>query len=156
LPLLVPNPPPPPGFPSVNVTEVTRGGPLTVVNGTGGGPGIWRFQGGTWFNLTAVTSLNRAGTQTSAALPPTAGAYALANPPSGNPNTSGPNPPDYPGPDDDYRIYFPQTNATWSDVALIYTDTNNTPNGGIGPFHPVIYAALGTGAGSVNNGVYWT
>ena len=52
-----------------------------------------------------------------------------------------------------YTFTFPQANATWSDVALIYTDVSNTNNGSRSP---VLYAALGTSSGSASNGVYWS
>src|SRR5262249_19843040 len=67
-----------------------------------------------------------------------------------------PNPPKDPGPDDNYLVFFPQQNATWSDVALVHTDISNTNNGSQSP---VIYAALGTASRPtptlVNNRVYW-
>lgn len=149
------NPPPPPGSPSMTITTINDGGNGRVVNGTTGNAGIWRFTGGnTWFNLTNVVSTNRRTVPTTQGLPPTDEAYALANPgPPPAPNTSGPNPPNSPGPDDDYRMYFPSTNATWSDVALIYTDISNTNNGSRSP---VLYAALGTSTGDINNAVFFT
>jgi autotransporter-associated beta strand protein len=98
------------------------GGP--VVNGTLGAPGVWRFSGGSWFDMTSVVSFNRANT-------PGQGIYQA--PPNGN------GPPGTPGPDDDYRYSFPQSNATWTDLVLV---------------GPALYAALGTATGDVNNGVY--
>jgi autotransporter-associated beta strand protein len=80
-------------------------------------PGVWRFDGTSWFNLTDKVSFNRAtnkGNQTA--------------------------PPDTPGPDDDYRIVFPQLDATWSDLGL---DANG-----------VLFAALGTATGSSDNAVF--
>ena len=50
----------------------------------------------TWFNLTAVTSVNRATMKGQLAAPV---------------NT--------PGPDDDYRITFPATHAVWSSISLV-------------------------------------
>ncbi len=79
-------------------------------------PGVWRFNGSSWFDLTAVVSPNR----------------DPANGVSGAPNTA--------GPDDDFRISFPQTGATWSDLAI---DTTGT-----------LYAALGTAGGALANGVF--
>jgi autotransporter-associated beta strand protein len=75
-------------------------------NGTFGNPGVWRFDGTGWFNLTAVVSNNRATNKGKQGAPP---------------NT--------PGPDDEYRIAFPQFFAVWSDLAI---------SGG------TLYAALGT------------
>jgi autotransporter-associated beta strand protein len=69
-----------------------------AVNGTSGPGvpvGVWRFDGTTWFNLTSVVSFNRKNNKGSQAAPP---------------NT--------PGPDDDYRIVFPQIQASWTDIAL--------------------------------------
>src|SRR5262245_66249052 len=53
-------------------------------------------------------------------------------------------------------MYFPfelNLPASWSDVAVIYTDISHT---NYGSRTPVIYAALGTSSGYVNNAVYWT
>jgi autotransporter-associated beta strand protein len=76
--------------------------------------------------------------------------------------------PGTPGPDDDYRISFPQSGATWSDLSLVYIDPTN-PQTGTAPTPPpvptpsapgedfpvpVLYAALGTPNGSPNNGVF--
>src|SRR5262249_57159675 len=49
--------------------------------------------------------------------------------------------PKTPGPDDDYRVTFPKTDATWSDLVMV---------GG------TLFAALGTSAGRNVNGVYRT
>ena len=49
-------------------------------------------------------------------------------------------PPNTPGPDDDYRLYFPQTNATWSDIAL---DSQGR-----------LFAALGSGPTSPTTSLY--
>ena len=65
-------------------------------NGSGTDAGVWRFNGTTWYNLTGVVSFNRENTT------------SLLNAP-----------PDVPGPDDDYRVSFPQTDATWSDLSLV-------------------------------------
>ncbi len=153
------NPPPPPGFPSLEIVTTRQGQSQKVINGTEGGAGVWRLFNNTWENLTAVVSTKRNSVPTTQSLPPTEGAFAISGP-----NTTGtgnPNPPRTPGPDDDYRITFPSTQATWSDIALIYTDRNNTPNGGVGPAGPVLYAALGTADGGAltpnpNNGIFWT
>jgi autotransporter-associated beta strand protein len=99
-----------------------------AVNGKSGNVGIWRFDGTSWFNLTSVTSTARAtvkSTQTN--LPPV-------------------NPPNTPGPDDDYFAAFPQTAATWSDLSLIYT----TAPGSSGKV-PILFAALGTGMPTPGN-----
>jgi autotransporter-associated beta strand protein len=112
--------------PTIGVQIPVVGGPLTVVNGTSGGPGVWRYMNGAWFNLTAVVSYNRANT-------PGQGTFQAP------PNGSGP--PKTPGPDDDYRINFPQSNATWSDLTLV---------GG------TLFAALGPSRGTANSGVFWT
>src|SRR5205807_555723 len=79
------------------------------VNGTAGtgnlnsptaaNPGVWRWDGAGWINLTDVPSNNRNNT--------------LGQAPFGS------GPPRTPGPDDDYRILFPQRNAAWSDLSLI-------------------------------------
>ena len=115
---------------------------------------------GNWFNMTAVVSLNRATVPTSNSVANTSGAYATGSPGGAAAGTI--NPPNTPGPDDDYRAYFPQAQVTWTDVALIYTDISNTNNGSQSP---VLYAALGTASGTnsatfirtdTNNGVYWT
>ena len=138
-----------PGYPAIVMSTSMEGG-VAVVNGTQGGAGIWRLQGGSWFNLTSVVSSFRSSLATTAALPPAQG----ANPTAGNGSTI----PNSPGPDDDYRMEFPQINAKWSDVALVYTDISNNPNNGSVRGAPVIYAALGTtaGTGGINNAVFWT
>ena len=153
-----------PGYPQVVISTVTEGG-TTDNNGTAGNAGIWRLSpGGTWFNLTSVVSTFRGGTATTQPIAPTQGANPTASP-TGTLATPG-----TPGPDDDYRIQFPQTNATWTDLVLIYTDTSNGPGTPI-PGSPVLYAALGTTPGTgtnlggtfgsinnpaINNAVFWT
>jgi large repetitive protein len=77
-----------------------------------GTPGIWRYDGTSWFNLTSVTSTVR---QTQ-----------FASAPTGTPPVFPP-PPKTPGPDDNYKISFPQVSATWSDLALVYVDVNVLP-----------------------------
>ncbi len=118
-------------------------GTTNVLNGlTTAVPGVYRFDAGGWFDLTAAVSTNRNSVN---------GQAPYDAPTNGN------GPPKTPGPDDDYRIVFPQANATWSDILLL---------GG------TLYAALGesnqpnfvvTGSGpptvvsqAVRNGVYWT
>ncbi|MFO0936548.1 MAG: autotransporter-associated beta strand repeat-containing protein [Gemmataceae bacterium] len=98
-----------------------------------GAPGIWRFDAEGWFNLTGYTSTNREN------LPGNLGA-----------------PPKTPGPDDDYRIEFPQENASWTDLIIIQ---DIEPNGVL--LRTTLYAALGRaidtvmgGAGAVRNAVY--
>src|SRR5205823_4304285 len=95
--------------------------PLKVINGTSGNPGVWRYDvtNQVWLNLTAQVSTTRqSGTSVQATPNPT---------------------PRTPGPDDDFRLSFPQTATTWSDVALVGT---------------TLFAALGNGAGNANDGVY--
>lgn len=100
-------------------------------------PGIWRatitanpttqaYTSATWLNLTA--DANR-----SAVRDATVGQAPFDAP------TSGQGPPRNAGPDDDYRIRFPQTDATWSDILFV----GNT-----------LYAALGeaTETGFSNTG----
>jgi len=92
----------------------------------------------TWYNMTAHVSFNRATTPT-----------GYLGSPLGFPGT--------PGPDDDYRISYPQENAAWSDLALVYADTANwTPLPEPVPREPELFAALGTYTGDWNNGVYHT
>ncbi|MBX9583214.1 MAG: autotransporter-associated beta strand repeat-containing protein, partial [Gemmataceae bacterium] len=87
-------------------------------------PGVWRYDGADWFNLTGGPSPNRLSVP---------GTGDFAAPPAGV------GAPENAGPDDDYRIMFPQTNATWSDIQLIKR--------GFSPFTGasewVLYAALG-------------
>ena len=64
-------------------------------------PGVYRFDGN-WVNLTGTPSLNR---QT-----------VLGGDPF---DADSGGPPQNAGPDDDYRIMFPQSDATWSDILLI-------------------------------------
>ena len=122
-------------------------------------PGVFT---GPWSNLTGVTTPNRKN---------------LAG--------IGPNPfPSVPGPDDDFRIDFPEvglpiqpnlgtvqgnaipTQVTWSSVAVVDEIPANGLGGGVTV--PVVYAALGTGVGSTSpyatdpwptsgtNAVYWS
>ena len=122
--------------------------------GSGGTAGIWRYDGSTWFDLTGTASTVRQtqlGANTTPPVPP--------NPPGSTapPNTTPMerNPPKTPGPDDDYRVSFPQTKATWSDLVLVYEDTQALPTGGEsggpiawanakGPAAPTDTAPLGT------------
>src|SRR4029079_8200103 len=100
-----------------------------------GSVGIWRFDGVSWLNLTSLVSTTRATV---------AGQAPFATPV----NT--------PGPDDDYRITFPQQNAAWSDLALVSKPGDPTRvlyaalgyNSGIAP------AIAGTFGGAYENGVY--
>ena len=125
--------------------------------------GVYRYDAGAatpdWVNLTGLASPNRSSRVGGAP-------YDLA-------------PPGIAGPDDDYRIHFPQTNATWSDIALVQVGPgfgakdgppgfpDNTINGPGNTRHTwVLYAALGesqqayvTGlfnVGGVFNAVYRT
>jgi autotransporter-associated beta strand protein len=61
-----------------------------------GAPGVWRFAGTTWFDMTSFVSTNRKSA-TGTKVPP----------------------PGTPGPDDDFRIKFPAQGASWSDLQLI-------------------------------------
>jgi len=108
---------------------------ISTVNGiTGPGTaGIWTHNGTTWVNLTAITSSVRLGT--------------LPTPNSGFPTT----PVGTAGPDDDWRIEFPSTNATYSDLSFGQTTD------AFGTVHPALYMALGTPrflGGDDRNAVY--
>ncbi|MBX9580938.1 MAG: autotransporter-associated beta strand repeat-containing protein [Gemmataceae bacterium] len=86
-------------------------------------PGVWRFSGdpgsgGEWANLIDVEHVSDARKQP--------GGVPGQAPYDAEPNGVGP--PGTPGPDDDYRVTFPQDNASWSDLFMM---------GG------VLYAALG-------------
>ena len=124
-----------------------------MVNGTSGSPGVLRIEpggagaAGAWVDLTNIVSTNRSPSNPNMGSPnittndPTYGQAVFGAPPYAGslPNT--------PGPDDNYQINFPQTNAAWTSLAM---------NGG------TLYAALGTAAGSFvgkgaflnDNGVY--
>ena len=95
-----------------------------AVNGLpSGNPGIWRYDGANYFNMISTVSPNRNG--------------VFGQAPFGDPATAGNfGPPRTPGPDDDYRLEFPQTSALWSDISLV---------GG------TLYAALGQPAGGTAN-----
>jgi autotransporter-associated beta strand protein len=103
-------------------------------------PGVYRYDASgdrtgaatnappTWVNLTANASPNRGGV---------IGGAPFDTAPPGNA-----------GPDDDYRIKFPQTRATWSDVALVQAGDINSPGKNPGNIDQngntwVLYAALG-------------
>mgnify|MGYP005837221185 CR=1 FL=1 len=137
----------PPNVPSIGVSTIRQGGPPGVINGTPGNAGVWRYSGGSWVNLTSSVSTWRSSKETPQSVPPTDGAYRIAD--GGNGRSKIPN---TPGPDDDYRMMFPQTNVVWSDIALVYADRLNGGNQWI----PILYAALGTPRGDVNNAVFWT
>ncbi len=121
---------------AISVQEQVQGSPLTVVNGTSGNPGVWRIQpgasgvAGAWVNLTDIVSFNRGFTRSSNPADPVYG------PLSGSPSF-----PDTPGPDDNYQISFPQTNAAWTSLALV----NGT-----------LFAALDATSAPQNSGVFWT
>jgi autotransporter-associated beta strand protein len=105
-------------------------------------PGIWRWTPttdslGGWFDLTGSPSPNRTNVKGGLNVPPRVA-----------------------GPDDDYRIAFPQTNATWSDMLLV---KRGVFPGGKSEW--VLYAALGEstqkyyggeGDWAILNGVYRT
>lgn len=93
-------------------------------------PGVYRFDGSVanadWLNLTGNPSIARQGLGASAPWD------ALS------PNNAGPN--------DDFRIMFPQSNATWSDIALVQTGPGfglNNGNRDAAGNTWVLYAALG-------------
>ncbi len=85
-------------------------------------PGVWRFTSifntktnayvNTWFDMTSLASQYRS----SAAEQP-------GNPAATNVASNFTTPPGTPGPDDDFRIAFPQTQTTWSSLALVYVNT---------------------------------
>ncbi|MFO0936555.1 MAG: autotransporter-associated beta strand repeat-containing protein, partial [Gemmataceae bacterium] len=99
-----------------------------------GAPGIWRFNAAGWFNLTGYTSINRQSVN---------GSAPFDAPPNGF------GPPKNPGPDDDYRMMFPQSNAAWTDLIIIQ---DKTPGGVV--LRTTLYAALGraTNAAFSNSG----
>ena len=127
--------------PTIGVSEIVAGGPLTVVNGEGGSPGIYSIQpvrsGTDWFDLTNVVSSNRSSVASD----------NPADPQFGPPNSTTPGTfPNTPGPDDNYQISFPQTDATWSSLVLTVDSDGKT----------TLVAALGSASGNDNNGVFWT
>ena len=133
-----------PDYPVIVVFTPQDGGAGNI-NGATGGPGVWRFKAGNWFNLSAVVSTFRSTVATGAAVPPTNGA---------NPTASADGVSQLvltPGPDDDYRMQFPTQNAQWTDLSLVYVDTGNAQNFIPIPGAPVLYAALGTTPGDANN-----
>ena len=90
-----------------------------------GAPGVWRFNSTAWFNLTASVSDFRATRKGQAPFD------------TFPPNTA--------GPDDDYRVRFPQSNVSWTDLALVYYDpdvSKPTQNGNPPAPVPVLYASL--------------
>jgi autotransporter-associated beta strand protein len=150
--------------PVIGVQVSAVAGPTTDVNGTVGGSGtavgIWEFQpafsndptnpAGTWNDLTGITSYTRANLASPNAADPIYGPGGIV--PAGVPNN--------PGPDDDYQVYFPKSNATWSDLQIV---TNSLGQ-------EILLAALGSSSIGTNNslnaqgqiigtpadGVYWT
>jgi autotransporter-associated beta strand protein len=65
-------------------------------------PGVYRYDGAHWTNLTSVVSLAR------------------------NPATSDKaGAPGTPGPDDDWRLVFPSQQASWTDLQLVGSSANN-------------------------------
>ncbi|MFO0801905.1 MAG: MBG domain-containing protein [Gemmataceae bacterium] len=115
---------------ATGASSVINGGVNQIANNLFGTaiPGVYRYDGSVaspnWVNLTGLPSANRATV---------AGNSPFTTPPLNA------------GPDDDYRIMFPQNNATWSDIALVASgragngDAGNTVNG----FAWTLYAALG-------------
>jgi autotransporter-associated beta strand protein len=137
-------------LPTLNIEEQVRGGVLPkVVNGGGGNAGVWRYESvapgtpntGSWTILTNTVSANRA---------------TLAGQLTAPPNT--------PGPDDDFRIQFPQRNVTWSDLEVVYADPRAQGAGGPAlPTPPgidfirrvpIVFASLGSAQGNANNGLF--
>ena len=92
-----------------------------------GAPGIWRYSATSWFNMTASVSFNRNNTFGQSP-------FDAPSPPA----SGGIGPPRNAGPDDDYRIKFPQSNAAWTDLQII----RNTL---VFPNTITLYAALGRG-----------
>jgi autotransporter-associated beta strand protein len=128
---------PQPGTTWSNVTELPLDPALLVASGSNA-PDPVVSPSSLWVNLTSATTVAR---QTQAGAPGT------------------------PGPNDDFRISFPQSNVTWSDLTLQYFDdttpaTGTAPSPGILPGQgrsvPVLYAALGTPGGSGSNAVFRT
>lgn len=108
-------------------------------------PGVWRYDGVSWFNLTNVVSEVRATEISGQPQPSAGGAFAYDNPPG------------TPGPDDNYVFDFPQRNASWTDITLIDSDPDFDGAGNQPPIPVrVLYATLGTSSGDVNNGVFRT
>ena len=97
-------------------------------------PGVYRYIGdagkSSWFNLTAVISVNRATMMGQLSAPP---------------NT--------PGPDDDFQMIFPQTSASWTSLNLVYADQTNA-GAAKSTWTPTLYAALGNPGGSSSNAVF--
>jgi autotransporter-associated beta strand protein len=95
---------------------------LAVNGGAGSGnAGIWRYDGTNWLNLTGIVSDTR------------------SNPPAGG---GFPNPVTTPGPDDDFRLSFPNTFTDYSD--LIYVPFPGTMAGEPTIEHGVLYMSLGS------------
>lgn len=88
-----------------------------ATNAPTGNAGVWRFDGTSWYNLTSVVSFGRENVTSN-----------LKNPP-----------PLTPGPDDDYRLSFPQYQATWTSLQFAGN---------------VLYACLSCPDGDNDNGVY--
>ena len=124
-------------------TGLSGVGPTTDVNGStgtpGSAPGIWVYDAnpqdpsfGSWFNITSYTSTPRSSI-------PSANKDDLIYGPTGTDTAAGgPGYPNTPGPDDNYQLFFPQSNATWSDVAIVpEADGSDPPT-------EVMFAALGS------------
>jgi autotransporter-associated beta strand protein len=101
-------------------------GPLPLMTATGGNgaPNPVVSAASTWVNLTSATTTPRQSVPGQLGFPP---------------NT--------PGPNDDFRISFGQTNVAWTDLSLVYVDDTVPPPPIGGLSIPVLYAALGTGGG---------
>ena len=151
------------GVPNGGVNEDADVNDLTGMvepGGTGQLAGVWRFTPGssgtlgTWFDLTDYTTSSRATLDGQQKYPP-----------------------DFPGPDDDFRINFPEvpdpytaavfgeidSNVWWTDVQVIDTGIQNDggePQNGMyedpGPPVPVVYASLGSPEGGEAPYFGWT
>jgi autotransporter-associated beta strand protein len=106
--------------------------PLGNPVGTSDNVGVWRFDGKSWFNLTAfISPIRMSGT-----------------PANSNLTAASAGPPKTAGPDDNFLLSFPQQTATWSGIQLA----------GSGPT-AVLFASLGTATGrtvttyGIENGV---
>ncbi len=139
-----------PPAPAIGVQISAVSGPTTDVNGTVGGPGVWMYNSGnqTWNILTDTVSVARSSINSQNKSDNIYG-------PGGTLGGMTGSEPGTPGPDDNYQAFFPQSNATWTDVAITFDSQTG---------QPVLFAALGssdigtvdTPAGTPVNAVYWS